>query len=317
MSTLYQQKLKKIETLSSVQETLNFDVLVHLDSQTANKVRESLECLEELSTNRMMYETGQSEFHCISEEGFDDKFLQTLFTNRLRSILNGDASTERLASEAITQKKLSNLRGMIDRFIQDLRNKQSEFIYEEAGIGARGRFRKNTSLRLNKSLSCDYSKDLTVIQYNCITSSSAIPHTDNSVIQMRRLSNTSYSFDKIGSYLDHNEVEFSIHSEDAQEESTNQELISASSYSVPIQNKNRVNESIAVDKTSLVGYGESRKLNDTLEQRMYAECSEADSRLASPNESSKFLRKKNVFETRRETRDTRSWKKLLCPCFFK
>jgi hypothetical protein len=190
-------------------------VLVHLDSQTASKVRESLECLEELSTNRMMYETRQTEFHLSSEEGgFDDKFLQTLFTNRLRRILNGDASTERLASEAITQKKLSNLRGMIDRFIQDLRNKQSELIYEEAGNWGRGRLIKNASVRLNKSLSCDYSKDLTVIQYNCITSSSAIPHTDNSVIQMRRLSNTSLSFDKIGSYLDHNEVEFSLHSEE-------------------------------------------------------------------------------------------------------
>lgn len=293
-------------------------MLVHLDSQTASKVRESLECLEELSTNRMLYETGQSEFHLSSEEGgLDDKFLQTLFTNRLRRILNGDASTERLASEAITQKKLTNLRGMIDRFIQDLRNKQPDLIYEEAGNGARGRSRKDTSVRLNKSLSCDNSKDLTVIQYNCITSSSGIPHTDNSVIQMRRLSNTSLSFEKIGSYLDHNEVEFSLQSEDVQEESTNQELISASSYSASIPNKIRINESIAVDKTCLAGLGESRRLNDTLEQRMYAECSEADSRLASPNESSKFLRKKNVFETSKETGNARSWKKLICPCFFK
>lgn len=266
----------------------------------------------------MLYESIQSETYVFSEEGLlDDKLLQTLFTNRLKRILNGDASTERLASEAVTQNKLNNLKKMIAKFIQDLRNKESEIRYEEAGNLLRARSRKNTQIRLNKSVSSDSSnRDLTVLQYNCITSSSGLPHTDNSVLHIRPSYNTSTSFEKFSSELDPRDVEFSIVSLSSDQD-VHQELISASNYSAVVPPKSRVNDSLAVEVTCLSPFQNSRRMNDTIEQRMYAECSEPASRLPSPNESSKFLRKKSAFKKSESSIKTKSWRSLICPCFSK
>lgn len=243
-------------------------------------MREHLEYLDEPLTNRMMYENIPSVSYMISEEGLlDDRLPHSLFTHRLKRILNGDASTERLASEAVTQNKLNHLKEMIDKFIEELQNKECEYNNEET----RTRSRKNTQIRIDS------------------WESGELVLSDNSVLHIAS------SFEKMSSTLEFSILSFSSD----HEESTSQELISASNYSVNLPSKTRVNDSMAVEKTCLLPF------QDSLSQRMYAESSEPASKLLSPDESSQFIRKKNKFNNSESSTQSRSWRNLVCPCFFK